>query len=116
MAFPAAHRYGRYALQHEVVRYGTGERDRGGALLVTAETTERFSAPSVRLRSKVGAGDSMVGGLVTGLAQGRSLDDAVRLGVAAGTAAVMTEGTELCRREDVEHLYPSVRKQQIYST
>lgn len=84
---------------------------RGGALLVTDTMIERFSAPSVRLRSKVGAGDSMVGGLVTALAQERSLDDAVRLGVAAGTAAVMTEGTELCRKEDVERLYPSVRKQ-----
>ena len=26
-------------------------------------------------------------------------------GVAAGTAAVMTPGTELCRREDAERLY-----------
>ena len=27
------------------------------------------------------------------------------LGVAAGAAAVMTPGTELCRREDVERLF-----------
>ena len=85
---------------------------RGGALLVTADMTERFSAPSVRLVSKVGAGDSMVGGLVSGLAQDRSLVEAVRLGVAAGTAAVMTEGTELCRKEDVGRLYRCVRKQE----
>ena len=36
----------------------------------------------------------------------------LREGVAAGTAAVMTEGTELCHKEDVERLYPRVRKQE----
>jgi len=76
-----------------------------GALLVTKEGSRRFRAPTVPIKSKVGAGDSMVAGIVLGLAQGRSLADAVRLGVAAGAAAVMTPGTELCRREDTERLY-----------
>jgi 6-phosphofructokinase 2 len=35
----------------------------------------------------------------------------VKFGVAAGAAAVMNEGTELCRREDAERLYQSVRRQ-----
>lgn len=93
----------------EVVLMSLG---RAGALLVTADRVERFSTPSVRLLSKVGAGDSMVGGLLAGLAQERSLSDATRLGVAAGTAAVMRSGTELCRREDVERLYKGVRRQE----
>jgi 6-phosphofructokinase 2 len=77
---------------------------RGGALVVTERSAERLSAPSVPKRSKVGAGDSMVGGLVNALARGCSLAEAARWGVAAGAAAVMTEGTELCRREDTERL------------
>jgi 6-phosphofructokinase 2 len=47
----------------------------------------------------------MVAGIVLTLAQGKSLREAVRFGIAAGVAAVMTPGTELCRREDTERLY-----------
>lgn len=90
----------------EVVLVSLG---RGGALLVTGNSEpERFSSPSVPLRSKVGAGDSLVGGLVAALSRGDPLRDAVAWGVAAGSATVMTEGTELCRIEDVERLYPRV--------
>jgi 6-phosphofructokinase 2 len=80
----------------------------GGALWVTASERERLAAPAVRVKSAVGAGDSMVAGIVLSLARGRSLREAVRYGVAAGAAAVMNPGTALCRREDVERLYPQV--------
>jgi 6-phosphofructokinase 2 len=53
----------------------------------------------------------MVGGLTAALAEKRLLEEAVKFGVAAGAAAVMNEGTELCRREDAERLYQSVRRQ-----
>jgi 6-phosphofructokinase 2 len=80
----------------------------GGALWATAAGCERLAAPTVRARSSVGAGDSMVAGIVLSLAQGRPLPEAVRFGVAAGAAAVMNPGTALCRREDVDRLYPQV--------
>jgi 6-phosphofructokinase 2 len=80
----------------------------GGALWATAAQRERLAAPAVRVRSSVGAGDSMVAGIVLSLAYGRPLPEAVRFGVAAGAAAVMNPGTALCRREDVERLYPQV--------
>jgi 6-phosphofructokinase 2 len=79
--------------------------ERGGALAITAEGAEHVRAPTVPIRSKVGAGDSMVAGITLSLVRGMELMDAVRFGVAAGSAAVMTEGTELCRREDTERLY-----------
>ncbi|MEX0704441.1 MAG: 1-phosphofructokinase family hexose kinase [Planctomycetales bacterium] len=78
---------------------------RGGALLVTRDDVEHVRAPTVPIRSKVGAGDSTVAGFVLSLARGRSLRDAARFAVAAGAAAVMTEGTSLCRREDTERLF-----------
>lgn len=81
----------------------------GGALVVTAELSEHVRTPTVPIRSKVGAGDSMVAGTVLGLARGLRILEAVRLGVAAGAAAVMTDGTELCRREDAERLYEDMR-------
>jgi 6-phosphofructokinase 2 len=80
----------------------------GGAVWVTASDRERLASPAVRVKSSVGAGDSMVGGIVLSLAQGCTLGEAVRFGVAAGAAAVMNPGTALCRREDVDRLYPQV--------
>jgi len=56
----------------------------------------------------VGAGDSFLGGFVAALAAGQSLEHAFRIAVAAGSAAVMSAGTELCREEDVQRLLPQV--------
>jgi len=88
--------------QCEVVVISLGA---AGVLMVSDSGLERLQPPAVPIISKVGAGDSMVAGMVLSLARGNSLRDAVRFGVAAGTAAVMTPGTELCRREDAERLY-----------
>lgn len=76
-----------------------------GALLVTRESSRRLRSPSVPIRSKVGAGDSMVAGIVLSLARDAELDDAVAYGMAAGAAAVMTPGSELCRPDDTQRLY-----------
>ncbi|KAA5541813.1 1-phosphofructokinase family hexose kinase [Roseiconus nitratireducens] len=78
---------------------------RGGVMLVTEDDEHRIVAPTVKIRSKIGAGDSTVGGTVLALHRGQSLPDAARFGVACGSAAVMTDGTELCRREDAERIY-----------
>jgi 6-phosphofructokinase 2 len=80
----------------------------GGALWTTRGAQERLTAPVVPVRSSVGAGDSMVGGIVLWLTLGRSLGEAVRFGVAAAAAAVMNPGTQLCRREDADRLYEQV--------
>lgn len=79
-----------------------------GALLVTIDNTTVIPSPQVERRSTVGAGDSMVAGIVFTLAQGRGLTDSVRYGVACGTAATMNPGTELCRKEDVEMIYKRI--------
>ncbi len=83
----------------------------GGALLATGGRALRFASPVVPIQSRVGAGDSMVAGIALALARGDDLDLAVRLGVAAGAAAVMTPGSELCRKEDVERLYHQLLRQ-----
>ncbi|MEO6969563.1 MAG: 1-phosphofructokinase family hexose kinase [Chthoniobacterales bacterium] len=76
-----------------------------GALLASRDGCERFPSPDVEVQSRVGAGDSMVAGIGLALVRGESLRDAARFGVAVGAAAVMTPGTELCRREDAERLF-----------
>jgi 6-phosphofructokinase 2 len=91
----------------EVLVISLGE---SGALWVTKSEQERLSAPSVPVRGGIGAGDSMVAGIVLSLARGKTLREAMRFGVAAGTAAVMNPGTALCKRDDVERLYPDVAR------
>jgi 6-phosphofructokinase 2 len=86
----------------EIVVLSLGEK---GALLVTAETCERFAAIPVRAQSTVGAGDSMLAGIILGLTRGLALREAVRFGLAAGAAALLGSGTDLCRRAEVERLY-----------
>ncbi|MFW5924977.1 MAG: 1-phosphofructokinase family hexose kinase [Myxococcota bacterium] len=81
----------------------------GGAVVITREGCDHVRSPTVPIRSKVGAGDSMVGGTVLGLARGLETVDAVRFGVAAGASAVMTPGSELCRRDDTERLYQGMK-------
>lgn len=79
-----------------------------GALLASAAGCLRLQRPRRKTKSAVGAGDSFVGGMTLGLAQGRPPEDAFALAVAAGTAAVLTMGTELCRRDDVERIYRQI--------
>lgn len=76
-----------------------------GALLITPDRAEHVRSPPVSIESRVGAGDSMVGGLTLALARGDDLSAAVRFGIAAGAAAVTTPGTELCPRDTTEALF-----------
>ena len=72
-----------------------------GALLAGPDRVIRRPAPRVPVQSATGAGDSFLGALVFALAEGRSPDDAFELAIAAGAAAVLTYGTDLCHRQDV---------------
>jgi 6-phosphofructokinase 2 len=86
----------------------------GGALLAWGGGSVRILAPTVPVRSTVGAGDSMVAGMVVALSRGFMLQDAARYAVAAGSAAVMMPGTQLCRRDDVERLYRDVEAAPLH--
>ncbi len=75
-----------------------------GLLCALRARSFRVNAPAVHVESTIGAGDSTVAGIVLALARGSTVEDAARMGVAAGSATCMTPGTQLCRREDVERL------------
>ena len=81
-----------------------------GAWLVTKNEKHFAAAPSVKKRSTVGAGDSMVAGMVFMLQEQRSLKEVVSFGVACGTAATMNAGTRLFNKEDTEHLYKIINE------
>lgn len=84
-----------------------------GALLTTRDTQLRAVPPPVETSSSVGAGDSFVAGMSYALARGLPPTEAFRWGVASGTAALITAGTELCRRGDVERLLAQVRPEPV---
>lgn len=79
-----------------------------GALLASAEGIVRMPALHVPVRSAVGAGDCFLGAMTYALSEGKPPEEALRFGVAAGAAAVLTPGTALCRQEDVLRLYAEV--------
>jgi 6-phosphofructokinase 2 len=81
---------------------------RDGALLAHRSGTLRLRGPKVKALSAVGAGDSFVAGMTFALARRENVEDAFMLGMAAGAAAVLTHGNQLCRREDVERLHAEV--------
>jgi len=83
-------------------------RGRDGIIAATKESVFKAVSPPVKIKSAVGAGDCTVAGLALKLAYGGTLKDACQLAVAMGTAAVLTPGTELCHRADVERLLPKV--------
>ena len=82
-----------------------------GALLVTKEGQDFVAAPEVKKQSSVGAGDSMVAGMVFGLINNHSLRECIRFAVACGTAATMNMGTELFHVEDVKKLYSGLMRE-----
>ncbi len=91
--------------QAEVVALTLADK---GALLVTREAAMRAPALPIKPTSTVGAGDSFVGAMVWALANGHALEDAFRYGMAAGSAAVIAQGTGLCDRNEVHRLYKQV--------
>ncbi|EHQ51928.1 putative 6-phosphofructokinase [Ectothiorhodospira sp. PHS-1] len=82
-----------------------------GALLATRDGIAWLKTPEVTAKSAVGAGDSFVAGMTHGLSTGESISRAFALGVAAGTATVLTSGTELCHKSDVMHFWEMLTQQ-----
>jgi 6-phosphofructokinase 2 len=76
-----------------------------GAMLVTKNECEHIMAPNVKRKSTVGAGDSMVAGMVWGMQQGYTNKQMIRIGIACGSAATLNEGTQLFTKEAAERLY-----------
>ncbi len=75
-----------------------------GAMLFTEKELHKVQAPTVQRKSTVGAGDSMVAGIIYSLSKKTNLKQALQYGVACGTAATMNAGTELCKPDDVAML------------
>ncbi|KEO50803.1 1-phosphofructokinase family hexose kinase [Thioclava pacifica] len=90
----------------------SGHGAQGSAMVANGE---KFfcHAPQVPVRSKIGAGDALVGAFTFSLAQGKAPEEALRWGVAAAAATVGTEGTALLDRSGAEALFAQCRLERF---
>ena len=104
----AASEISRLGAQNVVVSMG-----KAGALLHTSEGTWLTHTPVIREKNPIGAGDSMVGGLVWALTQNIPLKEALGWGVASGAATASLPGTEVGSRPLIEKLFAQVRYEKL---
>jgi 1-phosphofructokinase len=77
-----------------------------GAVLVTKDAVYTADAPKGTVVNSVGAGDSMVAGFLCGFLEEGCYENALRMGIAAGSASAFRE--DLASKEDVEMLFHNV--------
>jgi len=94
----------------ELVAVSMGEK---GAIFATTEKAYYTPGLDVKVFSTVGAGDSMIGAMAYGMEQKMSLEDLIKLSMAAASGAVMTEGTKPPTRELVEELIKRVELVEV---
>ncbi len=80
-----------------------------GALMVSDEGSWRGEVPAVERQDTVGAGDSMVAGLLVGLSRSLPLPEVFRMGLAGGASAVANPGPALCEPVSFENFLRQVK-------
>jgi 1-phosphofructokinase family hexose kinase len=84
-----------------------------GAVLVEGAQAWLVTPPRIQQRNPIGAGDSLVGGLVYGLSQGEPLLEALKWGVACGAATAARAGTAVGTRDEVLALRSQVQVREL---
>lgn len=75
-----------------------------GAFLASKEGVIYQRSPSVKVNSTIGAGDSMMAGLIYGIIRDLGSKDMLRWGVACGAATTMSEGTNLASLDNINYV------------
>lgn len=84
-----------------------------GALLANGTSTWLAASPEIVEGNPIGAGDSMVAGVVWGLSEGTGLAEALQRGIACGAATASQSGTTVGSREQVDELLAQVKLTQV---
>lgn len=103
-----AEHFVRSGIAHVFVSLG-----KDGVMYVGQEGAFLVPEIPVEVRSTVGAGDALVGGLLYGFVTHGTAKSAIAYGAAAGTASVMTEGTQLINPDDFRRILTSVQVQTL---
>ena len=94
----------------KIVIISLGEK---GAILVTKK--ESFSAipPKIKVKSTIGSGDALLAGFLFSFIKGKNLKDALRFGVALGTATALQPGTAICQKRDIFEILKKVKIKEL---
>ncbi len=105
----AAQELQKYGIEYVFVSLG-----HEGAILASSEGVFHAESPEVPVVSSVGAGDSMVAGLLSVISSedGNSVK-ALKLGIACGSATVQKPGTELFTMDLVDKLIDKIQIEQL---
>lgn len=94
-------------LQADGVDYVCVSLGADGAVLADAHQVYYATAPKVTVDSTVGAGDSMLGGLIAALSRSEPPSEALRLALACGSGTAAQPGTELFDYHQLQTLLSS---------
>ncbi|WP_320046331.1 1-phosphofructokinase [uncultured Ilyobacter sp.] len=108
--------------KNEMVEYGKKLQKMGaknvaismagdGAFLITEDAVYFGNVPKGVVKNSVGAGDSMVGGFTSGIAEGLSIEECFSRGIAAGSASAFSKN--LCTLSEVENLINEIKIEKI---
>jgi 6-phosphofructokinase 2 len=75
-----------------------------GVVGVSKDGSYHVTPPKVKVRSSIGAGDSLVAGIAFVLSKEGSFEESLALGVACGTASTLNPGNQLCTKEDIDNI------------
>jgi 6-phosphofructokinase 2 len=81
--------------------------------LVTGDRAWQAQPLPIEPASTVGAGDSFLSAIIWALTSKMGLEESFRYAVAAGSAALLAPGTELCRAQDVRDLLSQVGSRRL---
>ena len=84
-----------------------------GAIAFWENKVYKITPPKVEVKNTIGAGDSLVAGVVKGLTSGYSMTDSLKLGVACGTATVTMTGTALANSDTTYDILPDVKLEEL---
>ena len=73
----------------------------------------KFLTQPVKVVNAVGSGDSTVAGIAAGLDMGYSLEDAIKLGMATGTANTQFEQTGMVTKELVDKFFSQIKVKKL---
>ncbi|MEN6615779.1 MAG: hexose kinase, partial [Syntrophorhabdus sp.] len=94
----------------EMIEYIIVSMGARGAVGFSKEGNYHVVPPKVRVRNSTGAGDSLLGGVVSTMNATGSFEEALKIGVACGTASTLgISGNNVCAKTDME----SIKKEVI---
>ncbi|MEG2597413.1 MAG: PfkB family carbohydrate kinase, partial [Oscillospiraceae bacterium] len=68
----------------------------------------RLTTSSVSVKSTIGAGDTTLAAFIHSLQEEKSLSEALMFAIAAGTASVTLDGTDIVTLQDIKNRLPHI--------